>query len=233
MEGYTAEDFIAGKVIHIDKEIDWTSFDVVNKIRISLRNELGIKKIKVGHAGTLDPLASGLVICCSGKATKQIESFMGLDKEYIAEISLGSTTPSFDLETAIDQHFDYKHITLNMLEAALKDFRGDILQAPPIFSAKQIDGKRAYTMAREGALFEMKKNLVRIHELEILRFELPEIRIRILCGKGTYIRSLAHDLGIKLGSGAHLSGLRRTKIGDFHVNDAEKISDFTKKLKPL
>lgn len=233
MEGYTAEDFIAGKVIHIDKEIDWTSFDVVNKIRISLRNELGIKKIKVGHAGTLDPLASGLVICCSGKATKQIESFMGLDKEYVAEITLGSSTPSFDLETEIDQHFEYKHITRDLLESAFQDFLGDIQQAPPIFSAKQIDGKRAYSMAREGELFEMKKNLVTIHELEILSFDLPKVVIRILCGKGTYIRSFAHDLGIHMGSGAHLSGLRRTKIGDFHVNDAEKVSDFTKKLKPL
>lgn len=233
MEYTLPEEFIAGKVILFDKEIDWTSFDVVNKLRVSLRNELGIKKIKVGHAGTLDPLASGLVILCTGKATKQIESFMGLEKEYIAHITLGGTTPSFDLETEIEQTFSFEHITRELLEATLESFIGEIEQAPPIFSAKQIDGKRAYNLARQGEEVVLKKNLVTIHEIELLEFEAPEIKLRILCSKGTYIRSVANDLGKKLNSGAYLSGLRRTKIGPYEVKDAEKISDFVKKLKPL
>ncbi|MDA3822941.1 MAG: tRNA pseudouridine(55) synthase TruB [Bacteroidales bacterium] len=233
MEYTNPEEYLAGKVILFDKEIDWTSFDVVNKLRISLRNELGIKKIKVGHAGTLDPLASGLVILCTGKATKQIESFMGLEKEYIANITLGGTTPSYDLETEIDQTFSYDHINRELLESTLKSFMGEIEQTPPIFSAKQINGKRAYTLARQGEEVVLKKNLVSIHEIEILEFKAPEIKLRIVCSKGTYIRSVANDLGKKLNSGAHLSGLRRTKIGPYEVNDAEIISDFIKKLKPL
>lgn len=233
MEEAAATAFKEGKVLLLDKELEWTSFDVVNKLRISLRNALGIKKIKVGHAGTLDPLATGLVIICTGKATKQIESFMGLDKEYVAEITLGATTPSFDLETAINATFPYDHITRETVEAVLPDFTGEIEQVPPNFSAKQVDGKRAYDMARQGEQFTLKKNRVVIYEIEILTFEPPRIVLRILCGKGTYIRSVASDLGKKLGSGAHLSGLRRTRIGDFHVKEAEKISDFVKKLKPL
>ncbi len=233
MEEAAATAFKEGKVLLLDKELEWTSFDVVNKLRISLRNALGIKKIKVGHAGTLDPLATGLVIICTGKATKQIESFMGLDKEYVAEITLGATTPSFDLETAINDTFPYDHITRETVEAVLPDFTGEIDQVPPNFSAKQVDGKRAYDMARQGEQFTLKKNRVLIHDIEILAFEPPLLVLRILCGKGTYIRSLASDLGKKLGSGAHLSALRRTRIGDFHVKEAKKIADFVKNLKPL
>jgi tRNA pseudouridine55 synthase len=228
-----ATQYIEGSIILIDKEIDWTSFDVVNKLRISLRNELGIKKIKVGHAGTLDPLATGLVILCTGKATKRIESLTGLDKEYVAEVTLGATTPSFDLETETDQTFAYSHITREKVKQVLRKFTGESEQSPPIFSAKQIDGKRAYDLARQGEKFVLKKSRVVIHELELLEFDLPVIRLRILCSKGTYIRSLASDLGIALDSGAHLSALRRTRIGDYHVDDAKKISDFIKNLKPL
>ncbi|MEX0981910.1 MAG: tRNA pseudouridine(55) synthase TruB [Bacteroidales bacterium] len=233
MSESNAEEFITGKVVLIDKEIEWTSFDVVNKLRIALRNELGIKKIKVGHAGTLDPLATGLVIICTGKATKGIESFMGLDKEYIAGITLGATTPSFDLETEVNQSYPYENITGKELESVLPLFTGEFEQAPPIFSAKQIDGKRAYTMARQGEDFTLKKNRVVIHELDVLTFNPPFIELRILCGKGTYIRSLANDLGAALHSGAYLSSLRRTKIGGFHVNNASKIGNFIKNLKPL
>lgn len=228
-----ATQFIEGAIILIDKEKDWTSFDVVNKLRVSLRNELGIKKIKVGHSGTLDPLATGLVILCTGKATKKIESLTGLNKEYIAEVALGATTPSYDLETETDQTFSFSHITREEVEQILKKFTGEFEQSPPIFSAKQIDGKRAYDLARQGEKFTLKKSRVVIHELELLKFDLPVIQLRIQCSKGTYIRSLANDLGIALNSGAHLSALRRTRIGDYHVNDAEKISDFIKNLKPL
>lgn len=233
MSDSAAQAFLEGKIILIDKDLDWTSFDVVNKLRIELRNQLGIKKIKVGHTGTLDPLATGLVILCSGKATKKIESFMGLDKEYIAEITIGATTPSYDLETGIEATFPFEHVTRERVESALNTFRGEIEQTPPNYSAKQVDGKRAYDMARQGETFKLKKNLVTIHELELLEFSIPKIRLRIRCSKGTYIRSLANDIGEKLGTGAYLSALRRTKIGDYHVNDAEKIADFTKNLKPL
>ena len=233
MSDTAAQAFLEGKIILIDKDLDWTSFDVVNKLRIELRNQLGIKKIKVGHTGTLDPLATGLVILCAGKATKKIESFMGLDKEYMAEMTIGATTPSYDLETGIDATFPFEHVTRDQLEDVLKTFRGETEQTPPNYSAKQVDGKRAYDMARQGETFKLKKNLVTIHELELLEFSPPKIHLRIHCSKGTYIRSLANDIGEKLGTGAHLSALRRTKIGDYHVNDAEKISDFTKNLKPL
>ncbi len=233
MSEAAAEEFIAGKIVLIDKEIEWTSFDVVNKLRVALRNELGIKKIKVGHAGTLDPLATGLVIICTGKATKGIESFMGLNKEYVAGINLGATTPSFDLETEVNQTYPYEHITRKELDSTLPLFTGEFEQAPPIYSAKQIDGKRAYILARQGEDFTLKKNRVVIHEMEVLAFKPPFIELRILCGKGTYIRSLANDLGAALHSGAYLSSLRRTKIGGFHVNEADKIENFTKNLKPL
>lgn len=233
MSDLTAQAFLEGKIILIDKEMDWTSFDVVNKLRIELRNILGIKKIKVGHTGTLDPLATGLVILCAGKATKKIESFMGLDKEYIAEITIGATTPSYDLETEIEKRFPFEHITPEKLEQVLDAFRGQLEQTPPNYSAKQVDGKRAYNMARQGETFQLKKNQVTIHVLELLDFSPPKISLRVLCSKGTYIRSLASDIGEKLGTGAYLSALRRTKIGEYHVNDAEKISDFVKKLKPL
>jgi tRNA pseudouridine55 synthase len=233
MNPYTAEDFINGKIILIDKEHGWTSFDVVNKLRGSLRSHLGIKKIKVGHAGTLDPLATGLVILCTGKATKQIESFQNLDKEYVAQIVFGATTPSFDLETAIDQTFPSDHITLDAIEEALSEMRGPISQVPPVFTAKQVQGKRAYTLARQGEPVKLEPRTVSIYESEILQYMHPELILRIRCSKGTYIRSFARDLGRMLKSGAYLSGLRRSKIGDYHVNDAKKIADFVKILKPL
>lgn len=226
-------EFLDGRVVLIDKEKDWTSFDVVNKLRSSLKTFLDIPKIKVGHAGTLDPLATGLVIICTGKATKQIESFQGLEKEYIAEITLGASTPSFDLETEIDQHFPIDHIDQELVQITLNEFIGEISQLPPRFSAKQIDGKRAYDLARQGEDVKMRPNMVEIYEIEILDFQLPKLVIRVRCGKGTYIRSLANDLGEKLNSGAHLSGLRRTKIGDYKVIDAQKISDFVKNLRHL
>lgn len=233
MHPLTPEKFLDGEVILIDKEMEWSSFDIVNKIRILLRRHLNIPKIKVGHAGTLDPLATGLVILCTGKATKKIESYMGLGKEYVAEIKFGATTPSFDLETEVDQTYPFSHISRERILETLKSFTGEILQAPPQFSAKQVKGKRAYQMARDGEDFTLNRNLVSIYENEILHFDLPVLRLRVRCGKGTYIRSLAHDLGAALDSGAHLTGLRRTQIGNYHVNDALKISDFEKKLKPL
>ncbi len=233
MSSPASTEFLEGKVVLIDKEIDWTSFDVVNKLRGALRTELDIPKIKVGHAGTLDPLASGLVIICTGRATKTIDSFQNLEKEYVAEITLGATTPSFDLETEIDERFPTDHIDREMLELTLKSFIGDIPQVPPKYSAKQIDGKRAYELARQGEEVKMKSNIVSIYEIEIVEFDLPKLILRVRCGKGTYIRSLANDLGVSLKSGGHLSGLRRTKIGDYHVNDAENIAEFVKKLKPL
>lgn len=233
MNSSDPNEFLEGRVILIDKELDWTSFDVVNKLRRSLRTELAIPKIKVGHAGTLDPLATGLVIVCTGRATKTIESFQDLEKEYVAEITLGATTPSFDLETEIDERFPVDHIDQEMLELTLRSFVGEIPQVPPKYSAKQIDGKRAYDLARQGEEVKMRTNIVSIYEIVIVEYSLPKIILRVRCGKGTYIRSLANDLGVRLKSGAHLSGLRRTKIGDYHANDAEKIGEFVKKLKPL
>jgi len=233
VSGPTPETFINGQVILIDKDLNWTSFDVVNKLRNSLRTMLGIKKIKVGHAGTLDPLATGLVILCTGKATKQIDQFQNLDKEYMATITFGATTPSYDLETEIDQTYPSDHITLTEVEKALENLTGTISQVPPMYSAKQVDGKRAYNIARSGETIRLKAREVQVHETEIIQFNPPELVVRIVCSKGTYIRSLANDLGKNLGSGAFLSALRRTKIGDYHVNDAKKIADFVKILKPL
>ena len=233
MVDYSVESFKAGKTLFIDKDLNWTSFDVVNKVRIALRDHLGIPKIKVGHAGTLDPLATGLVILCTGKATKEIESFMGQEKEYIAEVTLGATTPSFDLETEIAQEFPVEHIEPALLEKTLDQFRGTILQHPPLFSAKQVGGKRAYSYAREGKEVKLEPREVTIHELELVSFEAPIAILRIRCSKGTYIRSLAHDLGKALNSGAHLSALRRTQIGEHHVRDAVKVEEFVKKLASL
>lgn len=215
--------FQEGAVITVDKPLKWTSFDVVNKIRWCLRKKYG--KIKVGHAGTLDPLATGLVIVCTGKWTKDIESYMGQRKEYIAEICFGATTPSFDLETEINATYPYAHIDQKCLEEVLPRFTGAILQVPPAYSAVRIDGKRAYEKARKGKEQEMPVREVYVKEIEVLKFEAPVAELRIVCGKGTYIRSLAHDLGEACGSGAYLSGLKRTAIGNFGVEDANKIED--------
>lgn len=227
------EDFKEGQILLIDKDLGWTSFDVVNKIRRVLNTQLGIKKIKVGHSGTLDPLASGLVMIFTGRATKKIEQFQGLDKEYIARIRLGATTPSYDLETEIDRTFPVNHISRQDVLNVLESLEGEQSQIPPLYSAKSVDGVRAYDMARKGLDVELKPVQVTIYELELVELELPFLTLRISCSKGTYIRSLARDIGEKLNSGGHLTALRRTKIGSYSVNDAEKTSEFVKKLKPL
>ncbi|MBN1133294.1 MAG: tRNA pseudouridine(55) synthase TruB [Bacteroidales bacterium] len=217
----------------IDKEIGWTSFDVVNKIRVALRDYLGIRKIKVGHAGTLDPLASGLVIICTGKATKQIRQWQDLQKTYEAALKFGETTPSYDLETAVDHTLPWDHITREDFEKALERFTGEIDQVPPVFSAKSIGGKRAYNYARKGKTVELKPARVTINRLNILSYRLPEVKLMIECSKGTYIRALARDLGEALNSGAHLTALRRLQIGTHHVSDAMTVKNFEKRLKQM
>jgi len=233
MEDHLAETYLEGAVLLIDKPLEWTSFDVVNKIRQSLKHHLGIKKIKVGHAGTLDPLATGLVIVCTGKATRQISRFQELEKEYEAAMRLGATTPSFDLETETDALYPWEHVTLPMVEQVLERFTGAMEQLPPVFSAKSVAGKRAYEMARKGKAVELKKQPVQIHLLELLSYHPPVLSIKVICSKGTYIRALARDLGAALGSGAHLTRLRRTRIGPYHVNEAISLENFSKKLKLL
>jgi len=224
-------DFIAGEVLLIDKPLNWTSFDVVNKIRYLLKSHLGIKKIKVGHAGTLDPLATGLVIVCTGKLTKKIDEYQGMTKEYIADIRFGATTPTYDMEAEQDATFPFNHITEEKLRSVLNErFSGEIEQTPPIYSAIKVKGQKAYELARKGEKVEMKKRKVTIHKVELLNFDLPDVTLDIVCSKGTYIRSLAHDLGKELNSGAHLTGLRRTGIGDLSVKDAVSIIDFEKKF---
>jgi tRNA pseudouridine55 synthase len=227
------ETFLDGAVLLIDKSQDWTSFDVVNKIRKLLRQWLGIQKIKVGHAGTLDPLATGLVIICTGKSTKQISRYQELEKVYVAKIKLGATTPSYDLETEVDATFPWEHITREMVEHSLERFTGEQDQIPPVFSAKSVDGKRAYSMARKGKEVLLKPQRIHIYDMKLLEFQLPEVTLEITCSKGTYIRSLARDLGLDLGSGAHLAGLRRTRIGHYKVEESITIEKFTEKLELL
>ena len=226
----TAEDFKNGKVLLIDKPLTWTSFQAVNKLRWEIRQAFNIKKIKVGHAGTLDPLATGLLIICTGKMTKQISTFQGQDKEYTGTFVLGSTTPSYDLETEINQRFPTSHISEVLIHDTVKQFIGDIEQFPPVFSALKKDGKRLYEYARSGESVEVKSRTVHISEFEITRIEDQHIHFRVVCSKGTYIRSLAHDFGRALQSGAHLSALRRTKIGDFDVKNAVLPEDFIASL---
>ena len=225
------EDYLSGQVLLIDKPLTWTSFQVVNKLRWEIRQAFDIKKIKVGHAGTLDPLATGLLVICTGKMTKQIDTFQGQIKEYTGTIVLGSTTPSFDLETEIDNTFPTKHITKDLIHETTKQFIGDIQQFPPVFSALKKDGKRLYEYARAGESVEIKSRTVCVKVFEITKIEGTNIDFRIVCSKGTYIRSLANDFGKALQSGGHLSTLRRTKIGDFNVNTATSIEDFIKSLK--
>ncbi len=214
----TLEDFIEGQVILIDKPLEWTSFQVVNKLRGHIRKKFNIKKIKVGHAGTLDPLASGLLIICTGKFTKKIEEYQGQIKEYLGEITLGATTPSYDLETAINAVFPLDHITEELIHATAKQFVGEIEQKPPIFSAIKKEGKRLYELARKGIITNIKSRKITISTFEITKIDLPKVNFKVVCSKGTYIRSLAYDFGLALNSGAHLSELRRTKIGDFIVD---------------
>jgi tRNA pseudouridine55 synthase len=227
------EMYLEGAVLLIDKSRDWTSFDVVNKIRKLLRQKLGIPKIKVGHAGTLDPLATGLVIVCTGKSTKQITQYQEMEKVYLADVRVGSTTPSFDLETSVDATFPWEHITRDAVEDALKKFKGEQDQLPPVFSAKSVDGKRAYTLARKGMEVALKPQRIHIYEMKLLTFQPPQISIEVTCSKGTYIRSLARDLGLELGSGAHLTGLRRTRIGPYHVEKSITIEKFIEILQLL
>ncbi|WP_047550000.1 tRNA pseudouridine(55) synthase TruB [Psychroserpens sp. Hel_I_66] len=222
----TAEDFQSGQVLLIDKPLNWTSFQAVNKLRWEIRQAFSIKKIKVGHAGTLDPLATGLLIICTGKMTKQINTFQGQDKEYTGTFVLGSTTPSYDLETEIDQKFPTEHISEEHIRNTTSQFIGEIEQFPPVFSALKKDGKRLYEYARAGEEVEIKSRKVSISEFEITKIEGLHIEFRVVCSKGTYIRSLAHDFGKALNSGAHLSALRRTKIGDFDVLNAVSPEDF-------
>jgi len=233
MEFNQAETYLEGSVLYIDKPLTWTSFDVVNKIRKSLKYNLGIQKIKVGHAGTLDPLATGLVIICTGKATKQIMQYQDMDKAYTAQVSLGATTPSFDLETEVDFSFPWEHITTEKIEEALLKLSGKQEQMPPLFSAKSVDGKRAYAMARKGKKVDLKPQSIHISHLSLLTASLPDLTLEVECSKGTYIRSLARDLGSLLDSGAHLSALRRTRIGPYHVDQAISVENFIEKIKPL
>jgi len=218
--------FQEGRILLIDKDYNWTSFDAVNKIRILLKNRLGIKKIKVGHAGTLDPLATGLIIVCTGKMTKQITGFQDLEKEYEAVMKLGETTPSFDLETAVDKTYPVEHISKDSVLTVLQSFIGEIEQVPPLFSAKYINGTRAYEYARKGSDLELKAHKVKIFAIELIRFEMPYMKVRVLCSKGTYIRALARDIGLALKSGAYLAELRRTKIGQYDVKNAITLTDF-------
>ncbi len=218
--------FEAGQILTFDKPVHWTSFDMINKIRIMIRSAYNIRKIKVGHAGTLDPLAEGLLIVCTGSATKRLDEFLNLDKEYIATIHFGQTTPSFDLETQVDGTFPAGHITNELLEKTLESFVGEIEQMPPIYSAKFIDGKRAYEYARKGVEKKMEPVRIVIKEIELLYFNSPEARVRIVCSKGTYIRSFARDLGKALGSGAYLSALQRTAIGSYRIEEALTLEKF-------
>ena len=212
-------DFITGEIIGIDKPLGWTSFDAVKRLRGAIQRRLRVKKFKVGHAGTLDPLATGVLIVCTGRATRQIESLQNGTKEYIAEITLGATTPSFDLETDIDNTYPWEHITRERVEEILPRFVGHVMQVPPVFSAVKIDGKRAYNLARKGKDVELKAKPLVIEEIEILELEGNKLTIRVVCSKGTYIRALARDIGEALESGAHLSGLRRTRVGEVRVED--------------
>lgn len=212
-------DFISGEILLVDKPLKWTSFDVVKRLRGALTRRLGIKKFKVGHAGTLDPLATGVMIITTGRATKQIEQLQSGVKEYIATLRLGATTPSFDLETEIDATYPTAHITRELVEETLKKFVGEIEQTPPAFSAVKVDGKRAYNLARKGKEVQLKAKLLVIDEIELLHFTPEEIKIRVVCSKGTYIRALARDIGEALGTGAHLTALQRTRVGDALLKD--------------
>lgn len=225
--------FVDGEILCFDKPLTWTSFDLVNKVRYLIKCQLNVKKFKIGHAGTLDPLATGVLIVCTGKATKRIEEMQYKTKEYVATLKLGATTPSFDLEKEIDATYPTEHITREMVEETLPRFLGEIWQVPPTFSAVKVNGKRAYDYARKGTEVELKPKLLVIDEIELLDCSLPEITIRVVCSKGTYIRALARDIGLALNSGAHLTALRRTKVGDFRVEDCLSIEQFQTMMNEL
>ncbi len=217
--------FIEGEILLIDKPFGWTSFDVVNKIRSAIKQTLNIKKIKVGHAGTLDPLATGLLIICTGKFTKKIDSFQGMDKIYVGSMFLGATTPSFDKETEVYSTFDTSTISKSQLIETSTKFTGKIEQTPPIYSAVKIDGKRAFEYARKDDEVKIKSRIVNIHQFDLLNYDLPEIDFLVNCSKGTYIRSLVNDFGLAINNGAYMSSLRRTAIGDYSVNNAYSVND--------
>lgn len=232
MEEFTLQgvNFPEGYVAVIDKPYEWTSADVVRKIKFQLR-KCGYPKIKIGHAGTLDPLATGILLVCIGRATKQVEQLQSEQKEYVAELMLGATTPSGDLEHNIDQRYPFEHITREMVEEALRSLTGERLQAPPLYSAKKVSGVRAYEFARAGEEVELKRALINIYAMELMEYDLPRIKIRVECSKGTYIRSLAFEIGEALQSGAHLTSLRRTRSGGFVVEKAHTLDDFMQKLR--
>ena len=226
-------DFLGGEVLLFDKDLDWTSFDVVNRVRNTLCRKMEIKKMKVGHAGTLDPLATGLIILCTGKFTKRIESFQVQEKEYTATLKLGATTPSFDMESEEDSEKDISHVTSELIEDAIKKFQGEIDQIPPVFSAIKVKGKRAFNYARNGEELELQPRKIVIKKIEVESFSEPYLKIRVVCGKGTYIRALARDIGKELKCGAYLTELRRTRIGDFNVEDAITVDYFLDNLNLL
>ncbi len=223
-------DFVSGEIFAVDKPLGWTSFDAVKRLRGALQRRLKARRFKVGHAGTLDPLATGVLVICTGRATKQIDSIQASTKEYEATIRLGATTPSFDLETEIDATFPYEHITEERVREVLKGFVGNVMQVPPVFSAVKVDGKRAYKYARKGAEVELQAKPLQIDVMELLEFNPPEIRVRVVCSKGTYIRALARDIGVALDSGAHLTGLRRTRVGRYSQDNALKLPDAIKMI---
>lgn len=228
----TENPYLAGKVLLFDKPLNWTSFQLVNKVRWLIRQHYGLKKIKVGHAGTLDPLATGLLIICTGKETKNISIYQAQEKEYTGTITLGATTPSYDLETEIDQRYPTDHLTEEQLKKTTEQFTGEIQQKPPIYSAIKKDGKRLYELARAGETTEIKARTVTVTDFELTRIALPKVDFRIGCSKGTYIRSMAHDYGAALNNGGHLSALRRTRIGNYKIVDAMSIEEFKKVLSP-
>lgn len=225
-------DFEKGEILLFDKELDWTSFDLVRKLRNFLCRRTGVKKLKVGHAGTLDPKATGLMIVCTGKETKNIDQIQAKEKEYVATIKLGATTPSYDLETAENETFSTNHLTPELIQKALESFIGENDQVPPLFSAIKIEGKRAYEHARKGSDMVLAPKKITISELELLNFSKQEITLRVVCSKGTYIRALARDLGTELESGAYLVGLIRTRIGDLKLEDAWNVQDFIENFTP-
>ena len=223
-------DFSEGYIAVIDKPLEWTSTDVVRKIKYALQHKLGYRKIKIGHAGTLDPLATGVLLICIGKATKMVNALQAEEKEYVAELELGATTPSHDMEHPIDKRYPTEHITREMIDEALLSLTGERLQAPPIYSAKKVEGVRAYEFARAGEEVELKKALINIYEIEVLDFTMPYLKLRVRCSKGTYIRSLAYEVGEALQSGAYLRSLRRTRSGGFTAENGYKLENFLEKL---
>ena len=231
-EDFKDINFEDGYIAVIDKPLEWTSADVVRKVKFTLRRA-GYRKIKVGHAGTLDPLATGILLVCIGKATKMADQLQAEEKEYIADVRLGATTPSYDLEHPIDKTYPWEHITEEAVQKTLDSLTGERLQTPPVFSAKKVEGLRAYELARQGEQVELKRSLINIYQMELLRYDLPRIRIRVRCSKGTYIRSLAHEIGQALQSGAHLTALRRTRSGGFVIENAWQLDEFLEKLQLL